>query len=226
VRVRGYTNTEQITGGHTTNADRTLATSTIPITDVPVRLVVSTDETSVSRGECYVKVSIRAEGVVIALLGCGYITDTSTIEWPGGLNEGSTQGPGLIRTITGTDPAAGVEISETVPTGALWRLKLIRNTLVTDATVASRVEHLLFDDGANILWESDNVSAQAASLTITQSFSEAGVRVATSVGNVVNSIPPDNRLAAGYRIRTLTNLLKAGDNFGPPQYEVEEWIEP
>ena len=84
VQIRGFTKTEQIIADHTTNADRSLATSIIPITEFPEHLTVRTLETSVSRGECYVKVSVRIEGVVVALLSAGYVSDTGTIAYPNG----------------------------------------------------------------------------------------------------------------------------------------------
>ena len=36
-------------------------------------------------------------------------------------------GPGTILTLTGTDPAANAEISETVPANTIWKIKSIRS---------------------------------------------------------------------------------------------------
>src|SRR3990167_7266768 len=138
VQVRGLTKNEIVSGDHTTSGDRSLATSVIAITEMPISLTVRTAETSVSRGECYVKVSLRVEGAIVALLFSGYVTDAGTPAYPNGKTESSVEGPGLIRSITGTNPAAGVLISETVPTGARWRLIYLHTDIVVDATVISR----------------------------------------------------------------------------------------
>ena len=39
-------------------------------------------------------------------------------------------------------------------------------------------------------------------------------------------ISGDWRLFAGFRLRTTATLFDAGDAYGAPQYEVEEWLEP
>ena len=78
------------------------------------------------------------------------INDRSTIaagylHKPYGLPMGTFQEPGpgggegYIRTVTGTDPAAGAEVSETVPTNAFWRLRMFSAVLVADANAANRV---------------------------------------------------------------------------------------
>src|SRR4051812_18481105 len=68
----------------------------------------------------------------------GYVTATQRLAWPGSPLESSIAGAGRLRSLTGTDPAAGVEISETVPAGARWRLVAVRLLLVTSAVVANR----------------------------------------------------------------------------------------
>ena len=93
------------------------------------------------------------EGAVqpMATLLQGYITTNARLAWPGSPIMPSTAGAGRLRSITGTDPAAGVEISETVPTGVRWRLLSFAATFVTDGTVANRFPRLQIDDGANVI---------------------------------------------------------------------------
>ena len=226
VQVRGFSESEQITHNHTTNTDRSLATSTIQLADFPTHLTVRTAGTSVKRGACYVKVSVRAEGVVVALLFSGYVTDAGTPAYPNGKTESSVEGPGLIRSITGTDPAAGVEISETVPTGARWRLIYLHTDIVVDATVISRQATLDITDGTNSVhhsWAGANItSGQTVHIT----WGDFGARDSGNttayqgmIGNIV-------KLMAGYIIKTATTNMQAGDNYSTPQLFVEEWIEP
>ena len=226
VQVRGFSDAEKITADHTTNSNRSLATDVVNISRFPIGLTVRTAETSVSRGACYVKISVRANGVVVALLFSGYVTDAGAPAYPDGKIESSIEGPGLIRNITGSNPAAGSEISESVPSKARWRVKLFRTTLVTDATVTTRSVRLRFNISSLTAWNENAQSTQAASLTQNYNSAEGGARSAVAIQNVGGILPQDNILLAGMTIETATFGLQAGDDFDAPQYVVEEWIEP
>jgi hypothetical protein len=130
-----------------------------------------------------------------------------------------------MRSITGTDPAAGVEISETVPAGVRWRLLSFRAVIVTDATVANRQPSLIVDDGTNTVHQSGANAAVAASAGAGYMWG-AGVGAFGATGNGnQGSVPNPLMLAAGFRLRTSTLLFAGGDNWGAPQYLVEEWLE-
>ena len=226
IQIRGFTEEAQILADHTTNSDRSLATSVIPITEIPVSLTVRTATTGVSPGACYVKVYLRAESVVVALLIAGYIGDTEPLAWPNGVIRGSNEGRGLIRSITGTNPAAGAEISETVPTGAVWRFIGIQATLVTEAGVASRFPHIRFDDGTTVHSEQGTQNVQSASQTLDYS-AITGSWGGQNIGSKQTWPIGDGILmGAGHRVRTNTINILAGDNWGAPQLLVEEWIQP
>jgi hypothetical protein len=137
------------------------------------------------------------------------------------INQANDGFPGTIKDFTGTDPAAGAEITETVPANAVWRWIGGLATLVTDATVADRRVHVTIDNGTSVYWEGVSTSVQAASLTNKYSI---GAPVAAAIGNVhFIPLPLDTYLVGGDRIITATDLLEAGDNWGAPQFRVEEW---
>jgi len=132
----------------------------------------------------------------------------------------------LIKAITGTDPAAGSEISETVPTNARWRVASFRFSLTTSATVADRYVQLVVDDGTTpIRWGDFSPSPQGASATWTYQASPGGVEHTVRVGVVRIALPDNLVLPQGWRIRTSTANLQTDDDFGPPELIVEEWIE-
>lgn len=129
---------------------------------------------------------------------------------------------GVIRTVTGTNPAAGAEVSETVPAGKEWRLLSIAVALVTSATAATRRPHLLIDDGTTVSYRRASNATQAASLTQNYVFAGEGPEAAvrgTWVADPLPSLP----LGAGYRIRTSTESIQAGDDYGAPVLLVEEF---
>ena len=156
----------------------------------------------------------------------GYISDTSPLLFPGGKNESSIEGPGLIRSITGTNPAAGVEISETVPTGARWRIICFKATFVADATATTRGPRLSFDDGSLAYFTAGTFTSITASTTFIHSWAAVGQEDNSAASATVQCIPSDLILAAGHRITSSTVSIQAGDNWDAPQLLVEEWIQP
>lgn len=122
--------------------------------------------------------------------------------------------PGVAASLT-VDPAANTEVSQTVPGGQIWELLSVNVTLVTDATVANRQVTLVIDDGVNIVAQVTAQPTQAASLTYNYTFSVGGVDRAAVVGtNVLVPLPGPLALPAGFRIRTVTTLRAATDNYG------------
>jgi len=226
IQIRGYTENELIIHDHTTTSDRSLQSSVIGITGSPLYMTARSASGISVRGQCYVKVSLRIEGVVVATLFGGYITETSSVAFPNGVIEDSKSGIGHIRSITGTDPAAGSNISETVPTGALWRPISVKFTIVCDATVISRGIILVFTDGTNELFRTFTNSTVPAGTTLTASFADIGT-VATGLSNAnMGVFSSATLLPAGFTIATSINNLQAGDNLSAPQLLVEEWINP
>jgi len=135
-------------------------------------------------------------------------------------------GGGTVRVITGTDPAAGVEITETVPAGRVWKLNSFRAQLVTDATVANRTLRLIIDDGTTTLFDYYSaLASQAASQTIAYNFSIglSAPTVSSALGVANAPLGEGFILGPGYRIRTLASGLVAGDNWGAPVFQVVQY---
>lgn len=214
---------------HIPNVDRTAATSLITLgegflSNVMVRATAG----SPLGGSCFVVVElVRGRLGALQPLACllqGYASANQRLAWPGTMFAGSTQGSGLVRSIVGTDPAAGVEILETVPAGARWSLRSFRFVLVASAAVANRRPTLIIDDGANELWRVNSNVNQIANETSTYEAG-AGAPFATLDVRVYSlPLPVGLVLPAGARIRTSTAALDAADNYAAPQYLIEEWI--
>jgi hypothetical protein len=216
---------------HTPNSDRTAASKIFAsgsgwLLDAQITVTSGT----VRRGQCFVRLEIvqGSTGAVQALATIlqGYVASNVARAYPGSPIEDSLTGPGAVRSITGTDPAANTESSETVPTGARWQLRLWSATLVTDANVANRVAILTVDDGTTVLGRFAPASLQAASLSYSYTFCDIGVGASLFSGAVTQAAPMPIQLPAGSRIRTVTASMQATDNWGAPQLLVEEWLEP
>ena len=154
------------------------------------------------------------------------VTSAHRVAWPGSPIRGPLDGPGSVRSISGTAPAAGAEVTETVPTGARWQLLNFWVVLVASATVATRTPQLRFDDGITTYIQIPSVSQLTASQTAAAEFA-AGVPYATQINalGAPSGLPVNNRLPAGHRIRTSTSNIQGTDQYGVPIYTVMEWLE-
>lgn len=130
-------------------------------------------------------------------------------------NDGTTS-------IGGTDPAAGVEISDAVPANARWNLLAWRATFVTDGTAGNRTAQLVIDDGTNILHFIPSSTVQATTLTWNYHASNIGAAQFNSGVQLFLPLPPVLTLPAGYRVRTSTGAIVAGDNWGAARLLVQE----
>jgi len=227
LNLRGSTPGGPFAESHVTNADRSRATDTYEIHGIPTKLQVNPQTAPVRRGECYVRVTLLLDGEPVQRLSAGYLTDSKTISWPPGVHEGFLEGPGLIRTITGTNPAAGAAISETVPTNAAWKFKSLRVSLATDGNVANREAFLYYDDGSVTIYRSAHGPAHVANSTYYYHFiagypiEETGFDAG---GQNRLPMPGDLLLSGGYRIQSGISSGQATDDWGAPVLQVEEWI--
>lgn len=154
----------------------------------------------------------------------GYVTGTKTLAWPPGVVDESYAGPGNLRSVLGTDPAANTEISETVPTNARWRLRAFRATLVTDGTAATRRPILVVDDGTSTLFRIGAGVTTVASTTKPYAWIPGYPSTGQEFAEAMHFLPPDLLLDQGWRISTSTEAIQAGDNWSAPQMLVEEWL--
>ena len=214
----------------TPNSDRTVKTTNIPMgVGWLLNAMVRVSTGSPLAGQAYVLLEVIrgfSGGVTpIACLIQGGVTANTRRAWPGSPMVSSAAEPGALRSITGTDPAANVEISETVPTGARWSLLSFFARLVTDATVANREVSLVIDDGTTTCCQIPSGTNHAASLTRDYHFATHGQRNTIAQVAILQAPLPELVLAAGFRIRTVVTNRAAGDNWGAPQIMVEEWLE-
>ena len=130
---------------------------------------------------------------------------------------------GRYTTILGTDPAAGVEIAQSVPAGKIWRLHALSFQLVTDVTAITREVRIVVGDGANIFFMTAAGLSHTASETWRYSISNLGLvgTIAPTTGVALIPLPLLVLLPA-YTFATNTVNLQAGDDFGQPNMYVEE----
>lgn len=213
--------------------DRTLSSESFQLGEVfLLNLSVTQQNVAIQIGTCYVVVTLThgsaASRVEHTTLASGYCAQDNYIYWPGRPGVDSLTGKGLLRVIPGTNPAAGAEILETVPTGARWRFIAMRAVLVTDATVATRVPSIVFQSAVPL--EFLRIGPQTGQgLSTTgifswlsgQGYDSGALATIQSIG-----VPGSMWLAAGHRIATVTTNLQAGDDWAAPVLFLEEYLEP
>ena len=184
---------------------------------------------TVRRGQCFVKVGLQQGDNDLAMLHTTILSDyvdlAYEVAYPGSPIRSSLEGPGFKRVFTGTNPAAGAEISETVPTNATWTLWSILFAFAVANSGAAREISLNISDGTDIFFSLTHSAAATINATTTYLWGK-GVNGVGAVENLRASTPiGEYRLPQGYVITTVTPLIVAGDDYGAPLLQVEEWIE-
>ena len=134
---------------------------------------------------------------------------------------------GVLKTVAGTNPAAGAEVSETVPAGKAWKLVAVSVQLVQGITQTPQPV-LVLDDGTTVFFEQfAATNAQGASTTARYSWVLGGGPPIALVGatpNIRGVGPlPDVVLPAGFRVRTSTVGIGANTDYGAPALYVVEY---
>lgn len=211
-----------------TTSDRSQETSTILSLKNCYLVSCQVDPVQNTRyGQCYAQVVVNniKKNIDVCMLLAGYLESVHSLAT--GLSDISEKQvkSGYLRVVAGTDPAAGSEILETVPTNARWDLVSIRMQLVTSAAVANRQPRLFLDDGTNEFWRAAVTGNITASLTTQITAGRGLVREAISTTVISIALPNDTELLQGWRIGTSTVAMDAGDNYAVPIMYVKERIE-
>jgi hypothetical protein len=160
------------------------------------------------------------------MLTSDFISTSSPLFWPSEAYIEPLDGAGCLRSIAGTSPGAGAEVSETVPANARWELLAFKATFVTSAAVANRTPGLQLDDGTTAFWRIEPTVAQAASSSRVKTWSPGYGAFINGSGNLdVMMLLAGNRLGPGFRIRTSTGNIDVADQWSAVQYLVREWFD-
>lgn len=182
------------------------------------------------RGQTFVQLNLlRASGsqnLICEVLVQGYVDAQTYLSYGQSQLANSTDGRGYVHDVQAGVPAAGADVAETVPTGAMWRLISIRMQLVTSVAVANRFVHLICDDGTNSFFDVELPAAVTAGTTIGITAAPNMTTAQAQATFVTIPIPDQLILRAGYRWRTSTTNIDVADQYGNIWYEVEEWLTP
>ena len=216
---------------HVPNSDRTARTDDYPLgIGAVLNLVIFANAGSPVIGQTFVIVQlIRGSGVAAVVLGTllqGYVTSRQTLAWPGSPIQSSTDAEPYVRNLVGTDPAAGSEIIETVPSGARWELVSFSAFLTKNAVNGGPME-LRKVVSADIFWQIVASHTHNAGAVINYIFAQGLNTASAGVpgnGTSNHALPLNTHFVAGDKIQT-SLVNNAGDNWSAPVYTVKEWLE-
>jgi hypothetical protein len=224
--VRGFGEQSQISHSWTHTGNRAAETQNIDIENIPISLGVTPATAGIKRGQLYVRVRLRVSGFTMLTLLSGYVCDGSHLSYPPVKSEPMNSGKGYVYVVTGTDPAAKADISEAVPSNALWRIESAYATLVCSASAANRYVNVVLDDGSNTylhLYGADAITAGQTAYII--AFAGFGETIDKQATFIYHPLPTPTILPEGHRIRITMDGDQDGDNFSAPRIKVEEWLQ-
>ena len=216
---------------HTPASDRSIAVTDYPLgVGSLLNVTVFAGAGAPKVGQTYVMVQLvrgtGASAIVLGTLLAGYVTSTQALGWPGSPIAGSLEGGGAYRSIAGATPAPGVDLAETVPTGARWELQHVFATLATSAVAGNRVPYLRKQIGGSNAVFTFNPNPVPA-VTFAGLGWAPNIPVAFDAANAawITPLAQPLVLQAGDVLNTFTFGLQAGDQWGNVRYTVREWLE-
>jgi hypothetical protein len=216
---------------HIPNTDRSRAIEVFGLANGYLLNAVAFAATGAPRvGQTFVSLHVirglAGARVLLATLLQGYITAEQELAFPGSPVLNSVESGGVLRTIFGTNPAAGLEFSETVPSGAQWEILTIRVGFTTDANVANRRPSVQFLSGGGLVYQAPLFTTIPASSGPALSWGQ-GMSYESAPGTslLIAGLPIGLRLLGGDIVRSVTENLRAGDDYNAPTLLVREWLE-
>jgi hypothetical protein len=211
------------------SADRLPNTATVRLAEGFLQGVKVSASAAIQRGQTFVRIALgqglQTPPPEYLVLAQDYVTQAVPLGWPGGRISSPTEGPGAIRSIVGTTPAPGNDWIETVPTNARWRVRAMSFMFTADATAVTRNIGVVLDDGAYILRVFNGDTRGGNQAYIFYYDDDPTQYYRTGFGNSPHRGAIEVVGRAGYRIKSNTDNMQAGDRYSDIRLQVEEWID-
>lgn len=214
--------------------DRSLNFTSIPLAyGYLVGATVQAAVGSPTRGQCLASIYLaRAQGggnVIYRQLAQDYVTAMQGPSWPDGRIVSGLEGPGLLRNIVISNPPAGQDPSQAVPTGARWRVRGMQgrfhSTSAPNPTEDPRFQ--VVDTGPNVV----TLAGGGYGIVATQFSFMVWFPGATLLQNIASQqeyttpLPIDCVVLGGWTVRIQTASIQAADTWDSVTLFVEELLE-
>lgn len=152
----------------------------------------------------------------------GYVTDLSSIGWPGGESQAPLSGPGANHVLQLPAPAAGAEVAPSSLAFGAWRIMAFNVALTTSAVAGNRFVFLRYDTGVGPAGIFGGTFAHNAALTYRYMFAP-GLEPGFRGVNQIDVPIPEWLICRGVTVGTLTQGRDAGDQFTAPVVHIRAW---
>jgi len=213
------------------------STRTVTVQDVALGtgyllnlIAYATPSGAAHQGEVFARLQmvhgLTGAELAIGELLAGYVTNTTVLGWPGSAIEDSLSGPGALKNIIGTTPAAGAEFSITVPTGARWQL-ISFNARWTPGSAHPAITPQLYASvpNVNLFFVPQTANVVSPNTLFVYWMTGEGYQPGQISNRAAAGLPTDLPLSAGTTISTLTDGLFAADQIDLVGFTVREWLE-
>lgn len=210
---------------HTTTNSDLFTTERFNIPDIPIWVTVLDKNLNITPFTVFCSLRLGVNGDILHNLTSGYVHTVRNLSWPMVETLNPENIRGRVTTKTSADPAAGVEVSITVPIGETWRIIAINFTLVTGAVAGNRFVHIKLENSGTVAAEIITSNSQIISSTVRYNARENVADVTQSDNGVqLLDLPSNFLLTEGERIITATTNLNALDNFSAMTVMIEKYI--
>lgn len=197
---------------------------TIGIDDMPIWVSLMSTNGAGVPNESFGSLFLDVSGEQAIHLGSGFISGSQGVSWPASQNESRMPGHGKLQTVSSTNPAAGSEISITVPDFEAWLIHSGSATLVCDGNAANRRPHFVFSvTGGNtidIFGKDDQTAGQTKKYSLAQFSPTSDLN---NDNDMMIPLPSNLWLFPEDTITTSTTSKQAGDDWGAASFTVEKF---
>ena len=227
VTLAGLTREGVFSFNQTTTNNSIIKRDNFRVSDLPIAISVTDPDGVLAQGQCFARCALLINGNVIHELVSGWVYTQKALSWPGGTNADLRPGGGLITTETSADPAAGAELTITVPSGEIWQVLGCQAQLVADATSISRLPHFEFTNSVGLMLSAFPSDSQSASETRNYSVVAQPATLDNNSGTHTTVYIPENIwLEPTSTVTTATLNIHAGDNWGVMTVNIERFFTP
>ena len=205
---------------------------TIPLAEGYLLSLSCTCVNALARGATFVRAWINRTTATVAtpnstnMLLADYVTQAANVGWPLARVLYPTEGPGNIRTVSITNPAAGADWTAFVPSNARWRVQNWNAQLaIANAGTPRIIRSIVQDTLVNIYWEGQPNQAAAINTTVQVSAASGQFTSAVDTALINLALPSPCFVPSAGAVRVLTTNINAGDQWSAIRLEVEEWID-
>ncbi len=181
----------------------------------------------ISFARLWINRGLQSTNNLFQVLVSGYCTTQCAATWPGQQLQYTRQGPGELRTVTITNPAAGADFTFNNGGSVLFDMNVysVCATLTTSAAVANRqVEVQVTDGSARVIYRAAAPANITASSTVNVCLTTGQLNTGIITTDLLIPLPVPCLLFQQYSIKIVTTNLQGADQWSNIAGHVEKWV--